>query len=98
MKTDAYRDQVVIVKEASAGIGRLLANQGAKLAVASVGSLLIYFTGTTVKFACFAPLMFVRVWREERILSAEFGEQWKEYCKQVPATIPCWRKERHEQS
>jgi len=70
----------------------------AGLILAALGSLLLYFTWTTVYFACFAPLMLVRAWREETALSAEFGEQWKEYCKRVPAFIPRLRKERHDQS
>lgn len=68
------------------------------LILSALGSLLIYTTWTTVYFACFAPLMFVRAWREETALSAEFGEQWQDYYKQVPASIPRLRKVRHEQS
>ena len=63
------------------------------LILAALGSLLIYTTWTTVYFACFAPLMFFRARREEKALSAEFGEQWQEYCKRVPAFIPQLRKE-----
>lgn len=62
------------------------------LAFAAWGALLIYFTWTTVYFACFAPLLAFRALREERALSAEFGEQWQEYCRQVPAFIPRLRK------
>ena len=64
----------------------------AGLILAALGSLLIYTTWTTVFFACFAPLMLVRAWREEQILAAEFGEHWDEYCKRVPAFIPRLRK------
>ena len=64
------------------------------LILAALGSLLIYSTWTTVYFACFAPLMFFRARREEAALSAEFGEQWSEYCKSVPAFIPRLRKRR----
>jgi protein-S-isoprenylcysteine O-methyltransferase Ste14 len=39
-------------------------------------------------FACFASLLTVRAGREEAALSAEFGEQWQEYCKRVPAFVP----------
>lgn len=60
----------------------------AGLILASLGSLLIYFTWTTLYFACFAPLTIIRARREETALSAEFGEQWNEYCKHVPAFIP----------
>ena len=55
--------------------------------------LLLYSTCTTLYFACFAPLMFVRARREETALAAEFGEQWKEYCQRVPEFIPRWRKD-----
>lgn len=68
------------------------------LMLAALGSLLLYITWTTLYFACFAPFMFVRAWREEQALAAEFGEQWIEYCKSVPAFIPRLRKERHDQS
>jgi methanethiol S-methyltransferase len=64
------------------------------LILAALGSLLIYFTWTTVYFACYAPLMIVRARREETALLAEFGKQWQEYCQHVQAFIPRWRKER----
>ena len=67
----------------------------AGLILAALGSLLIYTTWTTVYFACFAPLMFVRARREETALSLEFGENWREYCKRVPTFIPRFRKEPH---
>ena len=58
------------------------------LILAGFGALLLYFTWTSLYFACFAPLMIVRARREEAALSAEFGGQWIEYCKRVPAFIP----------
>jgi protein-S-isoprenylcysteine O-methyltransferase Ste14 len=58
------------------------------LAFSAWGALLIYFTWTTAYFAVFAPLLAFRAYREEQALSAEFGEQWTEYCKRVPAFIP----------
>lgn len=61
------------------------------LALAAWGALLIYLTWTTVYFAVFAPLLFLRARREEQALSAEFGEQWREYCKRVPAFLPRFR-------
>lgn len=64
----------------------------AGLILAAWGSLLIYFTWTTVYFACFAPLMIVRAIREETALAAEFGERWVEYCRHVPAFVPRLRK------
>ena len=56
--------------------------------MAAIGALLIYPTWTTLVFACFAPMISVRARREEAALSAEFGEQWIEYCKRVPALVP----------
>ena len=67
----------------------------AGLILAAIGALLIYMTWTTVYFALFAPLTLVRAWREETALAAEFGEQWKGYCRQVPMLIPHLRKESH---
>jgi protein-S-isoprenylcysteine O-methyltransferase Ste14 len=64
----------------------------AGLIVASIGALLIYFNWTTVLFVLFAPMTLVRAHREEAALSAEFGRQWQEYCKCVPAFIPRLRK------
>ncbi len=60
----------------------------AGLILAALGGLLLYFTWTMVCFACVAPLLFFRARREEAALSAEFGEQWIEYCKRVPAFFP----------
>lgn len=65
------------------------------LILAAIGALLIYMTWTTVYFALFAPLTLTRAKREEQALSAEFGEQWRDYCKHVPAFIPHLRKEPH---
>ena len=65
----------------------------AGLICAALGSLLIYFTWTTVFFVCFAPLVIVRAHREESALLAEFGEQWQAYCQRVPAFMPRWRKQ-----
>lgn len=62
------------------------------LLLSAVGSLLIYSTWTTVYFVCFAPLLFVRAWREEVALSAEFGDEWQEYCKCVPPFFPRFGK------
>jgi len=59
---------------------------------AALGALLLYSTWTTLYFACFAPLLIVRARREEAALSVEFGEQWIEYCKRVPAFLPRFRR------
>ncbi len=58
------------------------------LILAAFGSLLIYVTWTALLFACFSPLIVFRARREEKVLSAEFGEQWQEYCRRVPAFLP----------
>jgi len=62
------------------------------LILAALGSLLIYPTWTTLMFACFAPMITIRARREETALAAEFGEQWQEYCKRVPAFLPWLRR------
>ena len=64
----------------------------AGLALAAWGALLIYFTWTTVYFAVFAPMLFLRARREEQALAAEFGGQWQDYCKHVPAFLPRFHK------
>jgi protein-S-isoprenylcysteine O-methyltransferase Ste14 len=56
--------------------------------LAALGSLLIYPTWTTLLFACFAPMITFRARREEAALAAEFGGQWQEYCRRVPAFFP----------
>jgi protein-S-isoprenylcysteine O-methyltransferase Ste14 len=60
----------------------------AGLTLAAWGALLIYSTWTTVYFAVFASMLFLRARREEQALAAEFGEQWQEYCRRVPAFFP----------
>ena len=62
------------------------------LTLAAWGALLIYFTWTTVYFAVFAPMLALRALREEQALSAEFGEQWRDYRKRVPLFIPRFRR------
>lgn len=56
----------------------------AGLFFAALGSLLIYATWTTLLFASFAPMLAVRARNEEQVLAKEFGEQWRDYCQQVP--------------
>jgi protein-S-isoprenylcysteine O-methyltransferase Ste14 len=60
----------------------------------AIGSLLVYFTWTTLFLACFAPLTLLRAWREEKILAAEFGEQWQVYRERVPMFLPGLRRPR----
>jgi protein-S-isoprenylcysteine O-methyltransferase Ste14 len=58
------------------------------LILAALGGLLLYQTWTMVAFLVFAPFTLLRARREEKVLSAVFGEQWREYCKRVPAFLP----------
>ena len=58
----------------------------------AAGSLLMYFTWTTLFLACFAPLTMLRAFREEKILAAEFGEQWQEYSQRVPMFVPRFKR------
>jgi len=55
---------------------------------AALGSLLLYQTWTALAYALFAPFVLLRARREELALAAEFGEQWREYCRRVPAFFP----------
>ena len=66
--------------------------QGGISAYIALGSPLLYSIWTTVYFAFFAPLMFIRARNEEDALSAEFGDQWQENCRQVPMFLPRFRK------
>jgi protein-S-isoprenylcysteine O-methyltransferase Ste14 len=61
------------------------------LIAAAAGGLLIYQTWTTLAYALFAPLVLRRARREEQALAEEFGPQWMEYCRRVPALFP-WRR------
>jgi len=58
------------------------------LMLAALGSVLLYATWTTVLFAIFAPFITRRAQREEVVLSAEFGGEWREYCRRVPKFFP----------
>ena len=64
----------------------------AGFALATLGALLIYLTWTTLIFAICSPMTAIRARREKVALSAEFGEQWREYCRRVPAFFPRLRK------
>lgn len=62
------------------------------LATAALGSLLLYQTWTVLAYALFAPFVLRRARREELALAAEFGEQWLEYCRRVPAFFPNFKR------
>ncbi len=56
--------------------------------VASLGALLVYQNWATVfLFLCFIWLPF-RGRKEEKALAKEFGQEWTDYCRRVPAFIP----------
>jgi protein-S-isoprenylcysteine O-methyltransferase Ste14 len=58
---------------------------------ATLGGLLIYRTWSLVFALTFFGLV-IRARREEQVLAAEFGQQWADYCRQVPGWIPHFRK------
>jgi protein-S-isoprenylcysteine O-methyltransferase Ste14 len=60
----------------------------AGLMLAALGSLLVYFTWTTLFFALFSPMLMKRARREEDALAEQFGQQWVEYCQRVPLILP----------
>jgi protein-S-isoprenylcysteine O-methyltransferase Ste14 len=62
------------------------------LILAAFGSLLIYFTMTSLIFTCFAPFVLVRIHHEEKALAAEFGEEWQVYSHRVAAFWPKFYK------
>jgi protein-S-isoprenylcysteine O-methyltransferase Ste14 len=62
------------------------------LIAAALGSLLLYQTWTALVYAVFAPFVLFRARREEQALAAEFGEDWQNYCRRVPAFFPRMRK------
>jgi len=66
------------------------------LIAAALGSLLLYRTWTALAYALFAPFVLMRARREELALSAEFGEEWRVYCRRVPAFLPRFRRESTE--
>jgi protein-S-isoprenylcysteine O-methyltransferase Ste14 len=62
------------------------------LIAAALGSLLLYQTWTALAYAVFAPFILFRAHREEQALAAEFGDEWQDYCRRVPAFFPRLRK------
>ena len=59
---------------------------GAQLA--ALGSLLIYRNWASLLAAVVSPGLALRARREEEALEAEFGDQWMEYHRRVPAWLP----------
>ena len=58
------------------------------LILATLGSVPLYLTWTTIGFAVCAPFLLLRARNEERALAAEFGEHWQQYRRRVPMIIP----------
>ncbi len=61
------------------------------LQVAAIGGLLLYRTWTFVFVIVNFLALIIRAKREEEALAMEFGEQWEEYTRHVPAWIPRFR-------
>ena len=67
----------------------------AGLSIAVMGGLLLYQTWTMVMLLILPLGLSIRAWREEQVLALEFGEEWQEYHKRVPAWIPhLWRRKK----
>jgi len=56
--------------------------------LAELGALLLYRTWATLLIALNVPVLVRRSGIEERLLAEQFGEQWEEYRRRVPAWIP----------
>ena len=62
------------------------------IALAALGGLLLYQNWTLVAMLLLPLGLARRARNEERVLAAEFGEQWQEYCRSVPAFLPRWKR------
>jgi protein-S-isoprenylcysteine O-methyltransferase Ste14 len=62
--------------------------------LAGLGGILLFQTWTMVFFSLHFPALMRRARQEERVLEAEFGDEWREYCQRVPAwlPLPCKRR------
>ncbi len=60
----------------------------AGMIAAALGGLLIYRTWTLVFLVVCSFGLVLRARREEAALAAEFGTQWVDYCRRVPAFLP----------
>jgi protein-S-isoprenylcysteine O-methyltransferase Ste14 len=58
------------------------------LMLVAAGGLLLYQTWTFVLLLAQAPVLVARAGREEAALAAEFGEEWRAYCRRAPAWLP----------
>ncbi len=68
------------------------------LMLAGLGGLLLYRTWTTLFLLVTFLGVVIRSRREEQILAAEFGEQWRHYCHEVPAWMPRLRPYRQDRN
>ena len=57
-------------------------------ALAVCGALLLYRTWAIVFLAVHGLVFVARARREEEALATTFGEEWRQYCRQVPAILP----------
>jgi protein-S-isoprenylcysteine O-methyltransferase Ste14 len=60
--------------------------------LAAWGCLVLYHTWATLAFAIMMFGLVVRAQREERVLSEEFGEAWRDYAARVPGWLPRLRR------
>ena len=58
------------------------------LLLAGIGGLLLYQTWTGVVFVACGLGVIRRAFREEEVLSKEFGAEWAEYSTRVPMLFP----------
>jgi protein-S-isoprenylcysteine O-methyltransferase Ste14 len=53
-----------------------------------LGGILLYRTWTLVFIALTGMGLALRARREEQVLAVEFGPEWQDYCRRVPAFVP----------
>ena len=58
------------------------------ISIAALGGLLLYQTWTLFVFLLLPLGLIRRAKVEERVLAGEFGDQWRDYCRRVPAFLP----------
>jgi protein-S-isoprenylcysteine O-methyltransferase Ste14 len=56
--------------------------------MAAWGALMIFQTVAMVFYAPMSVVVIFRARQEEKVLAAEFREEWKEYSSQVPKWLP----------
>lgn len=58
------------------------------LVLASLGTLAMYRTWTTLLFVAQTPILIVRARQEDRLLALAFDDDWVRYAVRVPAWLP----------